>query len=173
MGTGLELSRNRVGGKRAPTSCDQTQTQLALKISPFFKKLFLILFWNQPDRNWRLHLVWILSNLSKPGWRNWHNLCPASYGYILYLILAANIFHTTFLVVKFHNTRQNKQCTFCIYRLDSSFDQLKWSEWSLPYWSVWLGCLRWSRWSRWSGTGGRGGELCKSPVWSGLVHIKM
>ena len=42
-------------------------------------------------------------------------------------------------------TRQSKQCKICIYLLDNSFDQSKWSEWL--GWSVWLGWFEWLGWS--------------------------
>ena len=73
-------------------------------------------------------------------------------------------------------TKPSKQCKFCIYCLDKSFDQSGLSEWfscqagqGIP----WARALRWSgwfRWSRWSlntgqggpgGQGGQGGPFCQ------------
>ena len=47
--------------------------------------------------------------------------------------------HQALLVIKMIQTRQSKECGFCTYLLDNSFDQSKWSEWS--GWSVLLGYL--------------------------------
>ena len=42
--------------------------------------------------------------------------------------------HQALLVIKIIQTRQSKQCGFCTYLLDNSFDQSKWSDWS--GWSI-------------------------------------
>ena len=75
------------------------------------------------------------------------------------------------LIKETNITKTSKQCKFCIFCLDKSFNQSGLSEWfgcqdgqGIPWamalrWSRWSGwscwsslsmCFRWSRWSRWS-----------------------
>ena len=67
------------------------------------------------------------------------------------------------LIKETNITKPSKQCKFCIYCLDKSFDQSGLSEWFScqgGQGNPWARALRWSgwfRWSRWSLTTGQGG----------------